>query len=415
MKSNDTKSRSQATRVIIIDDNPAIHDDFRKLLLKQRTACLDDIDSIENSIFGDQRVECGDSAERYELASAFQGEEGVRIAAQAVNDGQRFRVAFVDMRMPPGWDGVQTIKNLWFVDPHIQVVICTAYSDYSWSEIIEHLGHTDQLVVLRKPFDATEVSELTAAMAAKHRLAEQRRARATEAESEIAETTNAIQSELRSREESQKQLLEKEKQLQESQKFEALSLLAGSIAHEFNNLLQIILSYANFILDATATDHPIHHDMECVVNAGERANKLMRQLLRFSRRKPLHFEEVDINGIVGQSVTMAEPILGSRVKLEMQLDSDCPRIRGDAVELQQSLLNCFINARDAMNGVGLLRVSTEAIADESDGTPQVRILIEDEGCGMSDEVRSRIFEPFFSTKETGPGSGLGMSVVYGLV
>jgi PAS domain S-box-containing protein len=155
-------------RILLIDDTPAIHEDFRKILVEKGGEA--DLNELETTLFGAKPVA---APVRFELDSAFQGEEGLALLAAARERGEPYALAFVDMRMPPGWDGVETIEHLWREDPRLQVVICTAYSDYSWEEVLERLEVGDRLLVLKKPFDAVEVSQLAKTLTAKWQLARQ--------------------------------------------------------------------------------------------------------------------------------------------------------------------------------------------------------------------------------------------------
>lgn len=150
-------------RVLVIDDNTAIHDDFRKTLSRQSHGA--DLDDDEALLFGTQPVES--QYREFEIDTASQGHIGLAMVEAALREGHPYQLAFVDMRMPPGWDGVETISRLWQADPAIQVVICTAYSDYSWDQIIQKLGVTDRLLILKKPFDDVEVCQLASAMTGK--------------------------------------------------------------------------------------------------------------------------------------------------------------------------------------------------------------------------------------------------------
>ncbi len=150
-------------RVLVIDDNTAIHDDFRKTLSRQSHRA--DLDDDEALLFGTTPVES--QLREFEIDTASQGHIGLAMVEAALREGRPYQLAFVDMRMPPGWDGVETISRLWQADPAIQVVICTAYSDYSWDQIVQKLGVTDRLLILKKPFDDVEVCQLASAMTGK--------------------------------------------------------------------------------------------------------------------------------------------------------------------------------------------------------------------------------------------------------
>jgi signal transduction histidine kinase len=416
-------------KIIIIDDNTAIHDDFRKILDGSPAAETDSrLADLEMEILGGEvgtATPAGKGSQpRYELHSAYQGKDGYEMVRDAVRTGRPYCTAFVDMRMPPGWDGVETIQKLWEADPHLQVLICTAYSSHSWEEIAQRLGHSDQLLILRKPFDPAEVSQIAASMTEKWRLAKMSREMVQGLEKAVAQKTREIRAQMTQRERVQQQLLEKEKQLRESQKLEAIGSLAGGVAHEFNNLLQIIQSFNQFALDACKPLDPMRKDLQSVAIAAKRASSLTRKLLGFSRQKNLQFVDLDVNEVVGEIIGLAEPLVGSRITMANCLGAEKPTVHADATELQQVLLNCIINARDAMDGAGQLFISTDnTYLDENycrvdqNLSPGlfVCIYITDTGSGMSPEVQRRIFEPFYTTKQVGSGTGLGMAMAYGLI
>jgi diguanylate cyclase (GGDEF)-like protein len=151
-------------RVLTIDDNPDIHEDFKKILSRETNAAIA-LAADEALLLGDVLPQNEDS--RFELCSALQGEAGVELARRARVEGRPFAVAFIDMRMPPGWDGLKTIEELWKVDPEVQVVICSAYTEYGWSELRSRLGPSDKLLVLKKPFESIEVQQAASALCRK--------------------------------------------------------------------------------------------------------------------------------------------------------------------------------------------------------------------------------------------------------
>ena len=148
-------------RVLVIDDNPAIHADFRKIL----TADDGGISAAEAALFG--RAQPASVRPTFDVDSAMQGREGVECVRQALAQGRPYSVAFVDMRMPPGWDGLETIERLWAVDPEVQVVVCSAYTDYDWVELLARLGHSDKLLVVKKPFEPIEILQGASALSRK--------------------------------------------------------------------------------------------------------------------------------------------------------------------------------------------------------------------------------------------------------
>ena len=171
-------------RILVIDDNKAIHDDLRKILLgdvetqeslQDHEACLFDVEAMPIT--------------RFEIDSAYQGQEGLAKLEQSLAEGRPYALACVDVRMPPGWDGLETIAHLWRAYPHLQVVVCTAYSDYSWNDFQCRLGHGDNLLILKKPFDNIEVIQLVHALTRKWLLGRQAEAKMADLDLMVAERT----------------------------------------------------------------------------------------------------------------------------------------------------------------------------------------------------------------------------------
>ena len=152
-------------RILIIDDNAAIHHDFRKVLGADAERSTQALTAIEAELFGEPSTAA--SRPNFEIDSAHQGQEGVEMARRALAEGRPYATVFVDMRMPPGWDGLETIEHLWAVDPDVQVIICSAHTDYDWTEVVDRLGHSDKLLVLRKPAEPIEVMQCATALSRK--------------------------------------------------------------------------------------------------------------------------------------------------------------------------------------------------------------------------------------------------------
>lgn len=150
-------------RLLIVDDNHEIHNDIRKVLLDEMDN--PELDRIEAQLFGESSKP--EPEELFEVTSAFQGREGLEQVLRARQAGKPFHVAIVDMRMPPGWDGLETIERVWEVDPDLQIIICTAFSDYTWEEMVDRLGIQDRLLILKKPFDDCELQQMVRALGEK--------------------------------------------------------------------------------------------------------------------------------------------------------------------------------------------------------------------------------------------------------
>lgn len=154
-------------RILIIDDTPSIHHDFRKILDPDAEG-EQDLAGTEEALFGTLPPD----RLTFELDSAYQGQEALELVKRARSEGRPYALAFTDMRMPPGWDGLETIEQLWKADPHLQIALCTAYSDYSWEAMAERLEFGDQLLVLKKPFDSLEIRQMASAMTWKWQMAQ---------------------------------------------------------------------------------------------------------------------------------------------------------------------------------------------------------------------------------------------------
>ncbi|MHC8349087.1 putative bifunctional diguanylate cyclase/phosphodiesterase [Pseudomonas sp. RT4P38] len=154
-------------RILIIDDTPSIHEDFRKILGPE-TEGKQTLAGAEEALFGTVQLD----RLTFQLDSAYQGQEALELVTRALAEGRPYAMAFTDMRMPPGWDGLETIEQLWKADPHLQIALCTAYSDYTWEDMAERLEFGDQLLVLKKPFDSLEIRQMASALTWKWQMAQ---------------------------------------------------------------------------------------------------------------------------------------------------------------------------------------------------------------------------------------------------
>ncbi|HTY57717.1 MAG TPA: PAS domain S-box protein [Bacteroidota bacterium] len=207
-----------------------------------------------------------------------------------------------------------------------------------------------------------------------------------------------------------------EQQLLQSQKLESLGTLAGGIAHDFNNILGIIMGHASLLGELAANPARLSRSAGAIEKAANRGAALVRQILTFARKANVVFEPVNINEIASELGRMIEETFPRTIAITLNLAPDLPPVDGDRTQLHQTLLNLCVNARDAMPSGGSLSITTERIRDK--GGPQgwfARLTVSDTGSGMDEATKRRIFEPFFTTKEPGRGTGLGLSVVYGIV
>ena len=403
-------------RILVIDDNRAIHDDFRKILCAPRGG----IDLAEAEFFHDPAPI--PAQPEFEIDSAFQGEEGVAAVSRALAQGRPYAMAFVDVRMPPGIDGIETVELLWQLCPELQVVICTAHSDYSWEEMVSYLEHRDRLVILKKPFASVEALQLACTLCEKWKLTQEARDRLAETEQtvekrtrELSEANVRLQAEMDQRKQAEAHLLR-------AQRLESIGTLASGIAHDLNNMLSPILMSAELL--RMKVPHEFQHLVSMIETSAERAAGVVKQVLTFARgiegeRLPLQPRQLirEMEKIIAETF----PRL---VRLESRLPGDLSLIEGDSTQLHQVLLNLCVNARDAMPHGGTLRIEADNFeADEQFASmtpgarvgPYVILRVSDTGSGIPQHLIEKIFDPFFTTKEVGKGTGLGLSTVIGIV
>ena len=215
-----------------------------------------------------------------------------------------------------------------------------------------------------------------------------------------------------------------EEQLRVAQKMDAVGRLAGGVAHDFNNLLAVIQAHADFLSMQIPAASESHAELEGILRASARGAALTRQLLLFSRHKPIEFGQVDVNAVVSDVQKLLARVIGAPIQVSVQLDAELPLVKADSDQLSQVVLNLAVNARDAMPRGGRLSISTSVVdlrdrtglhAGELQPGRYVCLSVEDTGDGMDFATLSRLFEPFFTTKDPGKGTGLGLTTVYGIV
>lgn len=226
------------------------------------------------------------------------------------------------------------------------------------------------------------------------------------------------------RKHAEEELRKTEEKLVQAQKLESVGRLAGGIAHDFNNMLTAINGYSDLTLRQIGDKSPLRHNLEEIRKAGHRSAELTQQLLAFSRKQVLKPEIINLNSVINETITLLKRLIGEDVLLETILRSDISKVKVDPARLSQVIINLAVNSRDAMPNGGILTIETsnvvldEHYAERVAGTKvgdYVMLTVSDTGIGMSEEQKEHIFEPFYTTKEVGKGTGLGLATVYGFV
>jgi two-component system, NtrC family, sensor kinase len=393
-------------RILVVDDNPSIHRDFHRILTRARSGA-GELDSMESHLFGDPVVVSRMPGVSFELDFASEGEEGVRCVRDAVSAGRPYALAFVDVRMPPGLDGVETTLRMWRESSDLQVVLCSAYSDYSWDELVRKLATSERLLILRKPFDTIEVRQMAHALCEKWELLRASQERMQGLSLAVEERTRA--------------LAEANTRLLHAQKLEALGRMSAGLAHEVNNPLSFILSNLRHVVRGlesvpwTPEGLEIKEDLQDAsrdaLRGAERIARIVQDVRLFARVDEPPRERVDVREVMEGAVRMVTEALGPDTRLERAFQP-VPPVLASEHGLGQVIINLLVNAAHALRGrpsplirLGLLRCPLGRVVME----------ITDNGCGISPEHLGRLFEPFFTTKPVGTGTGLGLSICHGIV
>ena len=397
---------SSNRRILLVDDTKSIHEDFRKILTPA-AAERSDLQSARAAFFGASGESPDDQKKSgpvdYELENAFQGVQALEMVKAALAEGNPYSVAFVDVRMPPGWDGIQTIKELWKVDPDLHCVICTAYSDYSWDETVAELGHTDKLLILMKPFDPAEIRQTASAFSAKWNAAASERG-AMEALRQKETEARAYASSL----ETLNKALATSKASADRMsvmKSEFMLRLTGEIS-----------THLNAILDRLIEDGRT----EGLDDALDRSQRLLETVDKVKDFTHVEAGTLEINHARCSGRDVVEDVertFRGRAEakgliLEIRMNESVPdAVRTDPVRLSQVLGQLIDNAiRYTDNGRVHMSVGTEPT--ESWDRVRLRFDITDTGRGIGQERVGHVFEPFSSraSGELTEGSGLGLTV-----
>ena len=385
---------------MIVDDNTAIHDDFKQLL-SGNPKKDSSLNKLEESLFGsDGQNNEPENELSYEIDSAYQGIDAVELVKKAVSDKKPYAMAFVDMRMPPGIDGLETIRQIWEIAPQTEIVLCTAYSDHSLTEISEYLKDTQRLLLLKKPFDPVEIRQMAASLTAKWNYA-------FEAKYYLENVEELLESRTKS--------LDEERAMRiEASKLASLGEMAGGIAHEINNPLGIISGNANRLIKLSQKDQC---NSEQAIEIGQkisdtcaRISRIINSMLAIAHNNPKGiFESTPVKVIIDETLNLFHEkfkSLGIDVQLEgfdSEVTIDC-----DHTKISQVFINLINNAHDAILESESDPKWVKIKLDENDSNIEIRFI--DSGNGIPNDVQDKILEPFFTTKDVGKGTGLGLSL-----
>lgn len=535
-----SEKKTTNRRILIIDDNPEIFHDFKTILSGEIDTS--ELDALNAELFGTEPGTRQKSID-YQLDYASQGKEGYERVKVALAEERPYQLAFVDMRMPPGWDGLKTIERIWQTDPNIQVTICTAYSDHSWEDITRRLGTTDKLLILKKPFDGVEVSQIAGAMTEKWYLSSQAAQKMEELDRRVEDRTRelaltndrlleseerfrtlvehagdaifsinsegrfidinrqacislgypkeelldmrvedvditfdwdefdkefrqklrggdpitletvhkrkdgstfpvearaaavhlngqrfilAVARNITERKQAEEERHKMEAQMHRAKKRESLNVMAGSIAHNFNNLLAVVLGNLQLALFNLSTESPAKTNVEKAEKSALKASELSTLMLTYVGQNYVTFSAVSVTDIVESTIKSMKKSIPEDISLTFEPVPPLPEIEAIPDQVREVVVNVFANALEAIaENKGTINVATGVVtcnraclqeSDLDEELPEgdyVFLDVADTGCGMDEEMKSKIFDPYFTTKFT--GRGLGLAAVLGIV
>lgn len=518
--------KQQPRRILVIDDDLDVWKAYQLVLAPETVSSGASVEKINRLL--SPEMENDPAAVHFSLSFAAQGQEGFAMVEEAARRKEPFALAFVDVRMPPGWDGMETAKRIRALDPEIELVIVTAYSDHSIEEIVRAVGSSEKLLFLRKPFDPDEIRQLALSLTIKWhlaRLAEQQRKDLIASEHRfrsLVETTSdfvwevdregffsycspmsrdlygyapeelvgriffevlaepesrdrfrqvfascvdsgsrwwevehrcltkegrvivvessgmpvfdaqsqvcgyrGIDRDITARKENEAQRQRLEERFRQTQKLEALGTLAGGIAHDLNNILTPILFNSQLGKMQTVGNNELHAKFETIESCGRRAADLIRRILSFSRKQIIDVQPLDLRQLIQEFSKMLGRLIREDITINVVLPEKLWAVLVDRSQMEQVLMNLVVNARDAMEKGGELRISAENMSVAANSLYDVDLreicgdfvvlAVGDQGCGIDAKKMTMIFDPFFTTKEVGKGTGLGLATVHGIV
>jgi signal transduction histidine kinase len=408
------KEKDTTHRILVIDDNPSIHKDFQTILLDEEES--ETLNALRNEVFGN-KTNAARSKSVYELDFASQGEEGCEKIKQACSEDRPYELAFVDMRMPPGWDGLKTIEQIWQIDTRVQVVICTAYSDYSWGEITERLGKSENLLILKKPFDSAEVAQLASALTEKWILARQASLKTEQLEQmvkertdELIETNEHLKQEIAEREEAERrqaELIEKVDNINKE-----LKDFASIVSHDLKAPLRGIKSLATWILDdcSDKLGEQGNEQMNLLLGRVERMYRLIDGVIQYSRagRTEEKIVPVNLDAFIPEAIDMLVPPENISITIENTMPViECAETH--VMQLFQNLLSNAIKYMDKPQG----RIKVGCVEDDGFW----KFSITDNGPGIEEKHFEKIFKMFqaLSVSEEFEGTGVGLTIAKKIV
>jgi two-component system, sensor histidine kinase and response regulator len=405
-------------RILIVDDNAEIHEDFKKILLVDRAKKDGETQALEKELFGGtDEQDNGRGMPEYAIEDAYQGEEACAMADRAAVEGKPYALIFMDVRMPPGIDGIETTERLWQKHPFIEVVICTAYSDYSWDQMVQKLGQTDHLLFIKKPFDGVAVKQIALTLTTKWELDRKNRENLKDLESIVEKRTAEIRNMML-------HLSELKDKAEAATK--AKSEFLANMSHEIRTPMNAVIGFGELLKTTPLTVQQKDYT-NTICASGEHLIALINDILDIAKieSQKVVLEEIDFD--LEYLITSVLKILRQRVadkaiELTLMYPEGIPRhFKGDPTRLRQIFMNLVGNAiKFTDEGEVAVQIDREeidlfAVAAMS----KLRFSVKDTGIGIPKEKHAEIFEAFTqadsSMTRKYSGTGLGLTITRSLL